>query len=301
MAEQKKNASYDNCMNQLHTRYNSRGVVANAEKERRSLDKKESASAPNAYFIAKMNRGSVSDTYKNGEFNGQKYMTTNDFLKYYNNHKETVPASVQIRRPAPVTKEFARPKTEVAAKANVDTQSPSYVRVRNDDERRSRPIKKIDPKADTIVMPAKKSSNNIKDRVKRLFNKWFPADSKNEKKTEAKKNIPVAAIGLLISLSVAMTLIVSTSVMAQNSAKELDNTRYEISQLKKQEALLNEELTKREDLDAIEDYASKKLGMIKREYVASSYIELGEGNSVNGQAENNGKELAAILSAMFGN
>lgn len=291
------NGSYENCINRLQARYNGRGVVVNAANERVERQSRENCDSPNAYFIAHINNGSVSEKYKNGEFNGQKYMTTGDFLKYYSNHKEPTPASMTMRRPAPITKEFAKPNTEVKAET-YDAVPAAASRKAAEPVRR---VKRFDPKADTIVMPAAKEQTKVKSRVAKLFKKWFPNEVKSEKKAEIKKNIPVAAIGLLISVSVAMTLIVSTTVMASDSRTALSDVKYEIKQLTNEELRLEEELVKRDDLAMISEYAQNKLGMIRRDYISASYMEISEENSVNGNVDDHSAELAALLSAMFGN
>ena len=290
----KRNSSYENCINQLYARYNGRGVSVNAANERKARE----LSAPNAYLVARMNGNTVSDKYKNGDFNGQKYMTTGDFLKYYNSHKTPV-TPTPVRRPAPITKEFASPKVNPVARQEkrVETLEPRAPRANV----AARPIKKIDPKADTIVMPAAKSKKKTKARIVRLFEKWFPAEKSNEKTVEYKKNVPVAAIGMMIAASVAMTLIVSTTVMVSDARTQLSDTKYEISRLQKQEATLEEELVKRDDLDMINEYAQNELGMIRKDYVSSSYMNISEDDSVNGSSEKSGDELATLLSAMFGN
>ncbi len=290
MAEN-RNTGYDNCMNKLHARYDGRGVSANIAKERN----RQELSAPNAYLIARRDKGGVSDKYKNGEFNGQKYMTTGDFLKYYNSHKTPV-TPTPVRRPAPVTKEFASPKpnAERRPERRVETRPEPNVSA-------ARPIRRYDPKADTIVMPAVSSKKKIKNRIVHLFEKWFPAERGGEKRSEEKKNVPVASIALIISASVAMTLIVSTTVMVSDARTELSDTKYEIRQLQKEEAALEEELVKRDDLEMINEYAQNKLGMIRKEFVSSSYMDITEGDSVNSEIEDGGNELATLLSAMFGN
>ncbi len=288
---QTKNTGYDNCMTQLHARYDGRGVSVNAAAERRRLE----SSAPNAYLVSRRDKGGVADKYKNGEFNGQKYMTTGDFLKYYNSHKTPV-TPTPVRRPAPVTKEFASPKTSSA-------QNPERRAMPRPEPNVSaaRPIKRFDPKADTIVMPAIGNKKKIKNKIVTLFEKWFPAERSGEKRTEEKKKLPVASIALIVSASVAMTLIVSTTVMVSDARTELSDTKHEIAVLEKQRDALEEELVKRDDLEMINEYAQNKLGMIRKEFVSSSYMDISEGDSVNSEIEDGGDELATLLSAMFGN
>ena len=295
MSENKN--SYNNCINQLHARYEGRGISASVSKELRAQEKREAAE-PNAYMIARLNKGGVSDQYRNGDFNGQKYMTTGDFLKYYNTHKNPGAVAVQPKRPAPVTKEFKKPEVSYLERTIDTSRAPrkiegTYTTV-------SKAVTKYDPSADTIVMPAQKAKKKLKNRVVALFNKWFPNEGKTEKTASGKKNIPVAVIGLIISMSIAMTMIIGTSVMSSNAQSEIGNLKYEISSLESEANMLEEELIKKEDLAEIYEYATQGLGMINSDYAAAVYVEIGDGDSVNGEDVEDAN-MSALLSAMFGN
>ena len=289
--------SYDNCINQLHARYDGRGVAVNVSKELRAQEKREAAE-PNAYMIARMNKGNVSDKYRNGEYNGSKYMTTGDFLKYYNVHKNPTPVSVQPKRPAPVTKEFKKPDVAPVARS-IDTSKPprkidgTYTMV-------SKAVTKYDPKAATIVMPTQKAKTKLKNRVSALVAKWFPKEEKAEKANSSSRKMPVAVIGLIASLSVAMTMIIGTSVISSGAQSEISDLKYENAALEKQADKLEEELVKREDLAEIYEYATKELGMINGDYVSSVYLGSSEEDSVNGEISET-PDMSALLSAMFGN
>lgn len=291
-------------MTQIHARYNGRGTPVNAAKEVSSRIAKENA-GPNAYLVARMNQSSVTDQYRNGEHNGQKYMTTGDFLKYYNQHKSTVSVYGAPKRAASSqTKEFARPKAATpqsaspAAPRNANVQK-NVRPVRESTDEKTRRINRYDPKADTIVMPARKTTNKIMNRIITLKEKWFPAEDKNEKTAVFKKNLPVAAIGLIFSVAAAMTVIVSTTVMASEAQLKLSEVKYDIECLQAEKDQLEEELVKKEDLAMIKEYAENELGMIRQDYVSSVYIEIGEEDSVNENETFDG-DMSAILAAIGG-
>jgi cell division protein FtsB len=281
-----------------NTQYN-----RNISAESRSSVKRE-VPQPNAYLIAKMNNKSgVSDVYRHGEYNGQKYMTTGDFLRYYNRNSTPVSPNVQQKRASAVTKEFKRPAASVATperRSYPVAAEKEDVRIRSAEKTNvTRAVSKYDPQADTIVMPAHKQTKTIKGRIAKMVAKWFPQESKNAAVSGEKKRFPVAVVGLLISLSVAMTVMVSTSVVTSRSQAEMSNLKNEISALEKEDAYLEEELIKRDDLAYITKYATEELGMIKEIYGSSVYLELGENDSVSGTAED-GQYFAALLAAMFG-
>lgn len=261
---------------------------------------------PNAYLIAKMNsKSGVSDNFRHGEYNGQKYMTTGDFLRYYNRNSAPVSPAVQQKKASAVTKEFKRPVASETAPRPERTYAPvavekEDVRIKTIEKTKAtRAIKKYDPAADTIVMPAQKSTSKVKNRVAKMFAKWFPQESKKENSANEKRSFPVAVVGLLISLSVAMTVIVSTSVLTSKSQAEMSGLKYDIAALEAEDAYLEEELVKRDDLAYIIKYATEELGMIKENYGSSVYLELGEANSASGGSETD-ENFVALLAAMFG-
>ena len=291
-------------MTQLQARYSGRGTSVNAAKEVSSRIAKESSAVPNAYLVARMKKSTVSDQYRNGEHNGQKYMTTGDFLKYYNQHKTNVSVYGAPKRASSQTKEFARPKSTVVNNAAVQNAQKSAVAQRSarpmpQNDEKMRRVSKFDPKADTIVMPARKTTNKIMNRIITLKEKWFPAEDKNERTATLKKNVPVAAIGLILSVAAAMTVIVSTTVMASNAQTELSNVKYEIECLQAEKDHLEEELVKKDDLAMIKEYAENELGMIRQDYISSVYMEIGEEDSVNGGESFDG-DMSAILAAIGG-
>lgn len=298
MAENKNNNnSYNDCINQLHARYDRRGVSVSVSKELRAQEKREAAE-PNAFLIARMTKGGVSDKYRNGEHNGNRYMTTGDFLNYYNVHKNPNPTPVQPKRPAAVTKEFKKPDI-APVQRSIDTSKPprkidgAYTTV-------ARAVKKYDPKADTIVMPSQNAKTKLKKRVSSLVAKWFPKEDKAEKANSKTKRMPVAVIGLIASMSIAMTMIIGTSVISSGAQSEISDLKYENAALAAEADKLEEELVKREDLAEIYEYATKELGMINGDYVSSVYLGTSEEDSVNGDVSDT-PNMSALLSAMFGN
>ena len=274
------NDSYNNCMNRLHERYN--------------------GEASRSIYFSKSEREVNEGDYRNGEYNGQKYMTSGDFIKYYNNRKiESV--SPYVHTPTANTKEFKRPaaRPQTTARETVNSAAPAS-RQRSQASAGNTVVmparKNYDANADTIVMPAKRSVKSVRNRVKKLFDKWFVSDE-NEKTTKIKKKMPVAAITLLASLSIAMTMIVGTGVMLSGARAEAGNVKYEIKQLESQQDFLEEELVKKDDLAMIEEYATSRLGMIREDYVSSVYLQAGEEDSVEGREESG---FSALLSAIFG-
>ncbi len=292
------NASYENCINQLHSRYDDRGVKKSAEREASGQIKKE-MSAPNAYLVTRMNRRSAAENYRNGEFNGQKYMTTGDFLKYYNNRKDRYNIYKMPEKSAPVqTKEFAAPSQKSAQKQN---SAPAAQRGSETIVQKAQK-KQYNPYAATIEMPSIKDQKGVRAKVANLVNKWFPREDRKEQTQSFKRNVPVAAIALIISSTIAMTMIIGSTVMASQANMKVSDLKYEIESLEAESIVLEEKLMKKEDLAAIKEYATENLGMISKDYVAAEYISISADEVVEsyGEEENTKVDFSALLSSIFG-
>ena len=203
-----------------------------------------------------------------------------------------------MHTPTANTKEFKRPARPAAQPARPEVQEARPRVTANAQRTAVIPAarKNYDENAATIVMPAANSVKKVRNRVKKMFDKWFGADE-NEKTAKIKRKMPVAAITLLASLSIAMTMIVGTTVMLSGARAEAGEIKYEIKQLESEQDYLEEELVKKDDLAMIEEYATSKLGMIREDYVSSVYLQAGEGDSVEGVEESG---FSALLSAIFG-
>ena len=297
------NASYNNCISQLHARYDGRGVKVGVQRDTAVQIKKENAE-PNAYFVSRMGRNSVNENYRNGEYNGQKYMTTGDFLKYYNTRKERYCApTVEIPKSETAqTKEFkrvAQQSAPVEQRQSVPQQQQSKFKTV------ARPAMKssrFDPNADTIVLPSVKDQRGLRAKIGQMVKKWFPKEDKKENTTTFKRNVPVAAIGLIISGTLAMTMIIGSGVMASQANINVSDLKYEISTLSEEQAMLEEKLMKKENLSEIKEYATEQLGMISQDYVASEYISGSSENTVDDYTEKDGEtvDFSTLLSAIFG-
>ena len=76
MANGYTNSSYERCMAELRARYSKRGVNAGVKHSSESVEKiDEEISFERVSF--------VSDEYRSGSYNGNKYMTSDDFVRYF--------------------------------------------------------------------------------------------------------------------------------------------------------------------------------------------------------------------------
>ena len=307
------NTSYNACMSELHARYSDRGVKASVSREAAGQLKRQ-ASAPNAYLISRVNINAASDTYRNGEFNGEKYMTSGDFLKYYNNRKKTGSTySIPVVQPSEKaqTREFKRAPqvNDRSAAHNTSSVRAAAPSAGHAPARHSGTVvipaqrsTRYDPNADTIVLPSVKEQKSLRGRVGKLVRKWFPKEEKKEENASRKRNIPVAAIGLIVSATLSMTMMIGSSVMASEANVEVSDLKYDINVLSEEGSMLEERLGRKENLAEIKEYATERLGMISKNYVPAEYLSISEGDSVENYEKDEEKnvDFSTLLSGIFG-
>lgn len=301
-------SGYDATVDQLCDRFRGRGAAANARDEagRQNMSRRE---APNAYFLSRMDRGEISPRFRSGEYNGKKYMTTGDFLEKYKSHRTESGTAYIPHKPSVNTREFKKPAQEPARRPDMvsrPAQEPQRRPAQGAAAYATRPeqqrsVGRFDPRADTIVMPAQKTTGKVKGKIRRLFEKWFPSDGeKKREEGKKKKNIPVAMIGFIVSVAAAMSMIVGTTVMSGEAQSQVGTLKSEIKSLEAERLRLEEELVRKDDLAMISTYAEEKLGMIRKDYVSSVYLPSAEGDSVQAAEKKDGKGLASLLSAIYG-
>lgn len=309
MAAREKNG-YGASVDQLCNKFKGRGAAANAKAEANRQITSE-CEAPNAYFVARMDRGGVSARFRTGEYNGKKYMTTGDFLEKYKTHRTEAGELYVPHKPSVNTREFQKSRAQSPAQTAPRAAAPASVNVAEHKTPSSgaaayathsaHRAQKYDPHADTIIMPAAKTTGKIKGRVAKLFATWFATDGeKKSNDPKKKKNVPVAMIGFLVSVAAAMSMIVGTTVMSSDSQSEVASLKSDIKALEAEKLQLEEELVKKDDLVMISTYAEEKLGMIRMDYVSSVYLPAGENDDVHAVTDDGGEGFASLLSAIYG-
>jgi len=84
------NDSYNRCIFELRERYRGRGITENVKSEAALQAKNETKTreiAPGAYVLFD-SRSKIADVYRSGEYRGSKYMTSDDFVRYFKSRRE---------------------------------------------------------------------------------------------------------------------------------------------------------------------------------------------------------------------
>ena len=121
MAVEYMNDSYNRCIAELRTRYRGRAVSSSVKDEAAVNDDK---SALTESYILFDSRSKIADTYRSGEYNGSKYMTSEDFVRYFRSRRAFYMPSAQKAQEAKAEeaeKEQEAPEEKATADAQLDT------------------------------------------------------------------------------------------------------------------------------------------------------------------------------------
>lgn len=269
MAVEYMNDSYNRCIAELRTRYRGRAVSSSVKDEAAVNDDK---SALTESYILFDSRSKIADTYRSGEYNGSKYMTSEDFVRYFRSRRAFYMPSAQKAQEA---------KAEEAENASV-------------------------PQRKNGASPASPAESGSKEGhierllsvAKSLFVKWFPIERSEGRSEGARSKFPVPVLAGIAVFAISMSLIVSGSVMVGDATAIVGKLDSEIATLEAEKSDLEGKLDLKYTVEQIEEDASA-LGMVKREYADSEYVTIENDDEIN--IYDDGKEenisLASLLSA----
>ncbi len=265
MSEQ-MNESYYRCIDELRTRYKGRGVAANG-KASAAL---ESAKPQEDYLIFD-SHSKIADYYRSGVYNGSKYMTSDDFVRYFKSRREfNMPEALRRKQQ----------QMMVADENSLPARRVSGRGMRESSDSKEGHLK-------TLI-----------SALVSLKDKWFYVEPREGRVEGRKFRLPVAAMSGLAVFTLSLGLIVGGSVMIGSASGEVGRLNSEISVLEAEQNDLAGKLDLKYSIGEIEEDA-KSLGMIKREYADNRYIPLEGNDEVIVYEENEDKNvgLAALLSA----
>ena len=275
-------------------RYRDRGIAGRVHADAARQEKKEAltrAIAPGAYIGADelAAKEKKLDSYRTGKSSdGKRYMTVDDFARYY--HDQRGYKFPQYRA--------ATDEERVAA---VKAVAPAK-------ETRLEQPKKAGWLTDTDKLPAP-----IAKLMNRPFfvwlNEWaqetFPREGEMRIETRPvggfrPRRVPVGLVAALVTVLVSMSTVITSTVLVSQATRELSQTKQAYSEMKELHGELEDQLDLKNDMLAIEEYASGELGMVHEKYLNGEYLTEEKEDSLEVLDEDLGGEkkgLAWLLSA----
>lgn len=263
------NDSYTRCINELRNRYKGRGVAGSIGNDTRVKNGKHDSPENYVLFDARSN---IADSYRSGVYNGSKYMTSDDFVRYFKSRRDFYMPEA-LRKKQAETEVKAVAKKRAAGRGSRELTHSDY-----------------DSKEGHL--------STLISALKNLKEKWLPAEPKQGRGEVKGFRLPAAALGGLAVFTISLGLIVGGSVMIGNASGEVGQLNSQISVLEAQQTDLEGKLDLKYNINEIEEDA-RSLGMIKREHADNQYIPIEGDNEVIVYEKDRDEKigLAALLAA----
>ncbi len=258
-------------MDMFCERYRDRGIAGRVHADAVKQEKKEAldrAGAPGSYISAdRLAKEEHLDVYRSGVSDGRRYMTADDFARYY--HDQRGYRFPQYRA--------ATDKDRIKAVTAVTTTR---------EELRSVEPKKAGWLTDMDKLPRFLRGIVQKPALKRL-NEWagetFPRvaeatettekiDTIGERSSLRPRRIPVGLAAALVTVVVSMSMVITGTVLVSQSTRELSRQKEMLAELREAHGELSDELALKNDSLHIEERAREELGMVSEKYLQGEFI-----------------------------
>ena len=266
-------------------------------------DTQNISSAARVYMMTRMQKDNVAKNYRSGNDNGQKYMTSDDFVTYFRNRQANGTLGAKREQNAPVNNGAKRPMSSASeskpgeilrsasgnmpTKENVQRSKQSSniagaVRINrnaNAQNTRSSGAQRVNAASfDTAVFTRARSERF--DQIKTVAKDWL-GDEQIVKARKVKKDrsFPRIFFGLA-GVAISLMLIVSGSVMLSDAKRDVKQLENEVNELRQQETVLKMELDMKNDVNVLRQRATTELGMIGKEYVEAQYLNISGSDSI---------------------
>ena len=274
-------------------RYRDRGIAGRVHADAARQEKKEAltrAITPGAYVGADelAAKEQKLDKYRTGKSDGKRYMTVDDFARYY--HDQRGYKYPQYRT--------ATDEERIAA---VKAVAPA------------KEVRLEQPKKAVWLTDSDKLPAVLRSLMKKPFfvwlNEWaqetFPREGEMRIETRPvggfrSRRVPVGLVAALVTVLVSMSTMIVSTVSVSQATRELSQIKESYTDMKEIHRELEDQLDLKNDMLAIEEYASGELGMVHEKYLNGEYLTEDREDSLEVLDEGRDGEktgLARLLSA----
>lgn len=247
-------------------RYRDRGIAGHMHTDAAKQQKREALSraiTPGAYVGAEELAGDARlDAYRSGMSDGKRYMTADDFTRYYHDQRG-----------------YKFPQYRTATDAERIAAVQATVAANTREVRLEKP-KKAGWLTDADKLPAFLQ----RLRGRRFFvwlNEWagetFPRETEmriatRDSGTRRSRPIPVGLVAALVTVLLSMTMVISSTVSVSQATRDVSALKENLAELREVHGELEDQLDLKNDMLAIEDKASNELGMVHEKYLNGEYL-----------------------------
>lgn len=275
------------CLYELRARFEGRGMMHSVRRDARRQSAavmSTRAMAPGAYAEYGV-RVSVDDRFRSGEYNGERYMTSADFVRYYAEHRKRMRPDADLRHMA-VTRDEQR-------KIPKPKQKKPFLAPASEEDRQF--VSKVVSKLPASV---REKHPALKERAAEVH-RWMKSETVLEKPTSEKRRFPISVASAILVTMISLSLVVGGTVMHSTANEQYRNAVNELEAIEAEELSLEHQLATRMSLSEIEDYARSALGMVDKTYAEGVYLDGTKEESVETYEEEKPSfGLSTLLSAL---
>ena len=280
----------------LCDRYRDRGVAGKVHADEARQKRQEAlnrAVTPGSYVATgqlggRRNQTSGEDDmaeYRSGRSEGRRFMTADDFNRYYRDRRNFRNPQYQ----APVVQTVRHDPAELAAEySGMEGIPPKKAGWLTDTDKLPAPFRKL------MKLP-------FMQRLNVWAAETFPKETAVVPSRRRAKPIPVGAVAGLAVVAVSMSLVIGSTVLVSRSTREVSELKDRLEERRTVQSELSDQLDLKNDLLSIRERAVNELGMVGEQYLngsrldstAEDHLEI-ENGSRSGERKSG---WAAILSA----
>ena len=282
------NDSCMRCIEELRCRFKGRGVMNTVRRDARQQSgtaMSTRAIAPGAYSNYGL-QSRVSDRYRTGVYEGGKYMTAADYVRYYEAHRRTMRPDADLKFMAVVREEVPIENRPVKVKKSILPAATAENR------------KKVRPVISRLPAAIREKHPALEERAAEAYG-WLMADKIQEQPREKRRPFPISVASAILVVTISLALVVGGTVMESDANAVYRESTRQLSALKEEELDLEQRLSVKNDLAEIADYAQNTLGMVDRKYVEGTYLDVEKEERIEAYTEETPTfGLSTLLSAL---
>ena len=259
--------SEDQYIEMFCNRYRDRGIAGRMHTDAAKQEKKEALSraiTPGSYVGTEKLAGKEQlDAYRTGVSEGKRYMTADDFARYYHDQRG-----------------YKYPQYRTATDAERIAAVQAVVAANTRETRLEQPKKAV-WLADTDKLPAflqKLASRPFFVRLNEWAGETFPRESEmrtmtRESGSKRYRPIPAGLAAALVTVVVSMTMVIASTVSVSQATREVSELKESVAEMREIHGELEDQLDLKNDMLAIEDKATNELGMVHEKYLNGEYLQ----------------------------
>ena len=243
-------------------RYRDRGISGRVHTDAAKQEKKEALSraiTPGSYVGTEKLAGKEKlDAYRTGMSDGKRYMTADDFVRYYHDQRGY---------------KYPQYRTATDAERIAAVQAVAPTR-----EVRLEKPKKAGWLADTDKIPA--FLRKLMNRPAFVWlNEWagetFPREGEMrivKRESGRPHPVPAGLVAAFVTVVLSMSMVITSTVSVSQATREVSELKSDVAELREIHSELEDQLALKNDMLAIEDIATNELGMVHEKYLNGEYL-----------------------------